>query len=153
MRRALAATALAAVLGATFAAPPAARADEYDDDEIDPDVAMALSLGATAAGYIAAIEAADTRDDDVEDLLTVAAVVGISRGPSFGHWYQRDLWTRGLGIRLAGVGGAFLGLMLAAPFSESNDDEGAAVAALVIGTGAFAIGTLDDIFSAPANAR
>ena len=74
-------------------------------------------------------------------------------GPSFGHWYQGDIWTRGLATRLAGtvafgVGLSTLDLCIDQHDCPEDDDEALTAALIFGGMAAFAVGTVDDVVSA-----
>jgi hypothetical protein len=78
--------------------------------------------------------------------------------PSFGHWYARHIFTRGLGARWLGVGlvvsAAVVALEECPLFSTRECNQSGLVPILAIaGGGLYIGGTIDDIATAPAAAR
>lgn len=148
----LAAPALAAAQPGETAAEaprPPPRAPVYD--ELDPETAFAASLGFTAAGYLTAVLASKVDDSDTSGALAFAATVGITLGPTTGHWYSGDIATRGLALRALGM---TLGIIGIENLDGSEGDSGAdGEAVLLTGLALFAIGTIDDIATAPGKAR
>jgi hypothetical protein len=133
--------------------PPQASAA----DHVDPDVAAALSVGGTMVSW-GMILAASSMSGDSASTIGTAGVVGAMFGPSFGHWYAHSFATRGLGLRAAGAGAAFIGALVAFSecplFSEEDCHESGLGPALAIaGAGLFIGGTLDDIATASRKAR
>jgi hypothetical protein len=138
----------------SLAPPTYAEALERDGDEKSEAVALGLSIAGTAAGY--AMMYAVIEDDAHNEGLTLATSAVLWLGPSAGHWYGGKVLTRGLGIRTAGAGLAFIGAMM--EFSEcflETDCEEPEAAKLLVGLGAigWVWGTLDDIVTAPGRVR
>jgi hypothetical protein len=147
--------AMPAVAAAQPAAPspePAPVAEAYD-----PNVALALSLGTTLAGY-GALAAGAVSDNDA---LAMVGAMGAGLGPSLGHWYSGHVLSRGLGLRVLGVASGIAGAWLLVSRCPIFKDEGQppceeetlAITLGVAGAGLFVAGTLDDIFTAPGEAR
>jgi hypothetical protein len=117
--------------------------------ELNPHVALGLSLGITAAGF-AAIGVG--RDEHVALTGTGVALVGL--GPTAGHWYQGRLVTPGLVMRSAGMVVLGIGLSQVEDACEANCRNNKAFSAMMVaGLFAFAIGTVHDIATAPIEAR
>jgi hypothetical protein len=132
--------------------PP--RAVDTSDD-FNPTTAFALSLGATVAGYVS-LAAADNAGDSAGPALAIVGVGAVALGPSFGHFYQGDIWTRGLGVRLAGSAAMIVGLSTIDWVCFENcdhSDDSFGEMMMIGGLAAFAIGSADDIISAPFAAR
>jgi hypothetical protein len=75
-------------------------------------------------------------------------LVGVVIAPSLGHWYAGERWTRGMTLRLAGLGTAALGglAMIGACLPETCGGGVAVAGALAIGGGAlFLAGTIHDL--------
>jgi hypothetical protein len=112
---------------------------------------------------VAAVTILDDRDADGDDdeaaaqgvMITSAALAWF--GPSFGHWYTGRVFTRGLGLRAAGAGTAFVGAMWA--FSECGileencENSGGPAVVAIAGLGLWIWGTVDDITSASGAVR
>lgn len=154
-------TALAVLAPSAAAAGPsnapltvAAQFAPHSDvpDPHSPAVALGLSLGTTAAGYLAYYGMVETQRPE----LGWPAVAGIALGPSAGHWYVGDLWSRGLGVRMAGAATAAVGVALAldsCPLFEDCEESTASQVVLALGAAAFLAGTVDDIVTAPLEAK
>ncbi|HEU0037135.1 MAG TPA: hypothetical protein VFQ53_41280 [Kofleriaceae bacterium] len=135
---------------------PAPVAPQASEDQLSENTALALSIGGTVVPWVMFLAAANS-DSDGDTLATVGAI-GTMFGPSLGHWYAHDILSRGLGLRALGVGAAFTGAMVALTecplFSEEECHESAAPAVLLIaGAGLYIAGTIDDIATAPGEAR
>lgn len=120
----------------------------------NPNVALGLSLGVTLAGagafWVGVGEHSDT--------LGMLGAAGVFLGPSTGHWYSHHYLTRGLGVRSLGVAAAFAGVVAsldACPlFSEEQcKDSVAGETLMILGGAAYVAGTIDDIVTAPGEAR
>jgi hypothetical protein len=128
----------------------------------DPDVALALSLGVTAGGYLAvALGSALDHDGSngiAQGLASVGSIAAII-GPTTGHIYAGDTLNRGLGMRAGGLGLALIGMITifsACPLFGDSCDEGTADAgiAILIGGGLLYVGgTIYEIATAPRSAR
>lgn len=135
-----------------YVPPPAPQPQQTD--EVDEGVALGLSLGGTVLSWGLLIAGGSF---DNEGLTTVGAL-GTMLAPSFGHWYARKPLTRGLGLRVVGVGFAMAAFVLVLDdlFSDSEDrsnDEDTAGILLLLGAGSYVVGTVDDIGTAAATAR
>ncbi|HUQ01897.1 MAG TPA: hypothetical protein VM261_05340 [Kofleriaceae bacterium] len=120
--------------------------------EKSPGIAMTLSLGGTIASYVLIVAA----DEGQNDGLATLGALGVFLMPTSGHWYAGKVWTDGLTLRAAGIGAVFVGAMIAlgdCGFESECDDEGPAIAMLILGTGAYVGGTVLDIATAPGQAR
>lgn len=145
-----AAQTLTATAPATEAAPAAAP--------YNPTTALALSLGATAAGAgMLAYGAFSDGDVNARATLVDVGVLVTYLGPSAGHVYTDEFFTRGLGIRTAGaalVGAGLLSSMDDCGLLESNCDTSTLTYALMVaGATATTAGIIDDLIEAPRRAR
>jgi len=119
-------------------------------DQVSEDVALGLSLGGTVASYALLIVGGATDNPTAGTVGAIGAMVA----PSLGHWYSHHYLTRGMGLRLAGVGASFLGLVMAIDSIDSETDNGDGAALMLLaGAGLFVAGTVDDIATAPSAAR
>lgn len=124
---------------------PAAEAPR----ELNPGLALGISLGVTAAGYTALAIGGDERV-----ALTVPGLLAAGLGPTAGHWYQERIITRGLVTRAAGVVAMGYGLSRLEFDCEHNcRNSDVSDAMLLAGLAAFAIGSVDDIVTAPLEAH
>ncbi len=150
----IAALLTAALLLATPAAASAQSARDEPDPK-NPTAALALSLGVTAAGY-ATVYIMNDRDAGSPGLGYLSAAA-ITLGPTVGHWYAGETFTRGLGFRVGGAATVVTGMVVllrSCPiFGDHCDDSPGGAALLAVGAVAFAYGTMDDIFTAPSAAR
>jgi hypothetical protein len=114
-------------------------------------LALALSIGGTAAGF-ALISIGSDRDDGN---LVVAGAAAVFFGPSFGHWYAGDGAIKGLALRSSGVVLEVLGLMQMSfgdcigDCERRHDDDRLAATMVVGGSALFVIGGIYDIATAP----
>jgi hypothetical protein len=126
-------------------------------DELSPGTALALSLGGTLASYGLIIASMDRYGDEYEAMALVGGI-GTFVAPSFGHWYEGTILTRGLGFRALGAGTFVTAAMVALSecplFSEQECNESPAAPILAIAGAAMWVGgTVDDIIQAPRRAR
>ena len=133
--------------------PPSAEPEGW---ELSESTALWLSLGGTAASW-GLIVAATQLTDSGTGVATLAAL-GTVGAPSLGHLYADSFGTRGLGVRLAGAGVAFLGAILrvletADGGRASGSGELLTGGLLYGGAALFVAGTIDDIVTAPAAVR
>ncbi len=127
----------------------AAQPAEEQPRELDPRLALGLSLGITAAGYGAVAIGSDQRAE-----LTVPGFVALSLGPTAGHWYQGRIVTRGLVTRAVSAAALVYGLSQFELDCERNcrsSDFGDYM--MLAGLVGFAVGTADDIITAPIEAQ
>lgn len=121
--------------------------------EKSPGIALALSLGGTVGSYVLAVAGGETQSDELSSM----GAIGVFLAPSFGHWYAGKGWTDGLTLRLAGVGGMMVGLILLLGDcgfeGDSSCDEAPGTVLMVVGAGAYVGGTILDIATAPGQAR
>lgn len=122
-------------------------------DQVDEDVALGLSLGGTIVSWGLLIGSA-YMDDNAEPAGTIGAI-GTMFAPSFGHWYSHKAFTRGMGIRLLGVGVGLVGFGMAidSAFDSNNNNDEAAGTVLLLAAGLYVAGTVDDIATATSTAR
>jgi hypothetical protein len=120
------------------------HADPPDSGPKDPDTALMLSLGGTAASV--ALVVAGGR---VNNSLPWAGLVSSVFTPSLGEWYAGKPLTVGIGIRAASAGILFAGI---GQWNSSNDEKkGDGGAGLLVLTGivGYAAGAIYDIADAP----
>ncbi len=124
----------------------------------DPTTAVLLSIGVTAGGLGMMVLAAERENQGHEDDLTAAlntgGAIAFLAGPTVGHAYAGKTWNTGLGMRIAGLGTSFVGLLVAisecAPFSDSCNSNGADAGAVIAlgGLGLYAAGGIYEIATA-----
>jgi hypothetical protein len=125
-------------------------------DDKDPDTALALSLGGTAASFAAIGGAAVCypRADShtVCDALAVTGVAGLVLAPSLGHWYSGTIFPRGLWMRALGATSVLFGtgLLIATAESDSSSTTWAVVGGglFLAGGGLALTGIIDDLVEA-----
>jgi hypothetical protein len=123
--------------------PPPAPSAAPVREEVSPGVAVALSLSTTAVGAATMLLSAregDVLDDGIGQLGTAIFLVG----PSVGHWYARDPWNAGLGMRLVGVP-LLVGGALVYDGGHRRTGDALATTGLVL----YAIGAYHEIVTAP----
>ncbi len=131
------------------------------EPRLSESTALGASLGGTLGSWAMVVAAAAMSgaegSSDGSDLLGSIGGIGTFLAPSFGHWYAGSFFTRGMGLRAVGMGGAFLGFVaaLGCGFGGSCDDGDETVvwALLIGGAGLYVGGTVDDIVQAPRRAR
>jgi len=148
--------------------PPPQRSQAPQPEELSESTAFWLSFGGTVGSYglwIGAAASASSSNSRLAGTLGLAGVVGTVIAPGFGHWYAGKYLTRGLGLRLGGVGVALLGLIVAigdCPLFDGGHGDGAAndcgspgpgAALALLGAGMWVGGTVDDIIQAPRRAN
>lgn len=123
-----------------------------------PTVALALSLGTTAVGAgVFAYGALSDGDTSTRATLVDVGVVATYLGPSAGHIYTREFFTRGLAVRTAGA--LLVGAGLATEFGDcafegaACDPSPLAYGLLIAGAAISTAGVVDDIATAPMRAR
>jgi hypothetical protein len=124
-------------------------------DERSEGVALGLSVGGTVASWamIGAAVAMDRPGNDTAASLARVGLVGAVLAPSFGHWYAGTFATRGLGLRLAGLGLTTLAVVGVIVMCEDECTPTIPEALLIAGAGLTIVGTLDDIATAPRDVR
>lgn len=128
--------------------PPAPPAQPQG--EVSEGAALALSLGGTAAAWTLLLTASGNHGSGDLVLLGLA---GVMVAPSFGHWYAHSFATRGLGLRLAGLGSFTVALALAVQCEDECNNGTAIQGAVLLSLGLLIAGTIDDIVTAPGEAR
>jgi len=139
-------------------AAPGRPAVDHSGDKSET-TALALSVGGTVASWsllIALPYAMDrwgahpvgSAEAGIGITAEAVGAIGAVLAPSFGHWYAGGGWTRGLTLRVAGLGvaAAGLGVGVAACLPEGECDGAAVIGvAAAIGGGAlFLAGTIHD---------
>jgi hypothetical protein len=140
-------------------APPAPYGYGYQEmtpiappayEQVSEDVALGLSLGGTVASYALLIVGGAT-DNPTAGMV---GAIGTLFAPSLGHWYSHHYFSRGMGLRLAGIGTEFVGIAMALGSIDSETDNGDGAALVMLaGAGLYIAGTVDDIATAPSAAR
>lgn len=132
--------------------PPALHGEMLSES-----TALLLSVGGTVASWAMFMAASSSSDGGAGAAETIGAF-GTLLAPTFGHWYAGSIVTRGLGVRVLGVGSAFTGALYA--FShcgwegEGDCDEADLGAALLIaGAALYIAGTVDDIATVSGKVR
>ena len=129
-----------------------ARAEESETDEKSEGAALAMSTVPVVAAVVISIASADSAFDDDPStgmkVLAGGALVGVTLGPSFGHWYSGEIVSTGLLIRggaiATGIGAGFA-------LESGRDDLGVALGTVtMLG---FATGVVWDIATARRAAR
>lgn len=149
-----------AIAGNAAAQPaePRAAPPPPPEEELSETMALGLSAGPTAVAWVALIATLEVNDDS--RVAIALAGLGIMASPSFGHWYAGSPWTRGLALRTAALLPFGIALSRASncPFNIEDSyrgcgpdrlGQGLAIAAIAM----YAVGTLDDILTAPAAVR
>lgn len=137
-----------------------ASADTGEDAK-SPEVALALSGGATAVSIAAVVGGfvVSDRGGPNRDFWSGVAIAGAMSTlitPTFGEWYAGRIFTGGLGLRLAGVAVMGLGVtQLSICFDECSgtSNNGAAVTLITLGLISYGAGIVSDIAAAPSTAR
>jgi hypothetical protein len=124
-----------------------------DDNERNPDVAVALSFGTTFAGASLLATGAKLHSTPVG----VVGAVMLFAGPTVGHTYGGETWNSALGVRIVTLGTGFAGAYLLATCIDGCGGTGenqALGAALLISSGvAYVSATVYEIASAADVAR
>lgn len=166
MRSAATIATLVLVLAGTAAAQPGMTAPTaplsrppVPGELLSESKALALSVGGTLAswGAFVAVSSTSRFDGSAQGLGTVAAF-GTLLAPTFGHWYAGSIVTRGLGVRVLGVGSAFAGAVISfgrCSFEGEGrcEDADLGVALLLAGAVLYVAGTADDIATVSARVR
>src|SRR5262249_12546561 len=167
MRLAMAIAALALLAGTAGAQPgmppptpvaPLPPPPLPPGSELSESTALWLSLGGTAVswGLVVASFKANT-NSSFSGGLGVVAASGTLFAPSFGHWYAREGFTRGFGLRLLAGGLAFAAVVVALSecplFAENCHESGVAPVLAIGAAGLYVGGTIDDIATAPSAVR
>lgn len=136
---------------------PEATAQPTSTAPLSEQVAQGLSLGGTLVSWGLVVGAFKADADSAVGLLVLGGV-GVVVAPSFGPWYARAAFTRGLGLRLLGGPMAVAGLIMQLDCypdecRESGGEPRERRRMLFVGGAMFIGGTLDDILGAPRRAR
>lgn len=146
---------LAAVPALAAAQPASTPPTPAAGERYDPGLALALSVGGTVVGYAAMYASVDQGAPWLAGVGAGLAVIG----PSAGHWYTGHYFTRGLGARVIGAAALAGGAALypddcgADRFDEPCPDSPGAVALIITGVVLVIAGTVDDVVTAPGEAR
>jgi hypothetical protein len=117
--------------------------------------ALQLSLYGTALSWAAvATSLALDHNNSAGGPLFVLGGIGTLLAPSFGHIYANSFLTRGLGLRVLGLG-VLIGLVTVEAKSECEEScNNRGVVGIALGAlGLYAWGTVDDIATAPRAVR
>jgi len=132
---------------------PAPAPAQPQGELVSERAALALSLGGTAASWSLLLAASHlSSEGHASGDLAWLGFAGMVLAPSFGHWYAHSYATRGLGLRLAGLGSFTVALALSVRCEDGCNGTAIEGAALV-GLGLFIAGTIDDIVTAPGEAQ
>jgi hypothetical protein len=112
--------------------------------------ALKLSLGITVASWGAIFANAAISDGRSSGFATFG-VIGAFLGPSTGHWYRGAILTRGMISRM--IGGAVMIFGIALGSSCDGHSCETAVNSILGGMALVAIGSADDIITAPFRMR
>jgi len=163
MRSAITAALLVAAMAGTAAAQPGVTSPtaapvpptQPNGDELSETTALWLSLGGTAAAWTVLLVGVELKHQGYGSAGAMEAIGGLGTllAPSLGHWYAGALGGRGLGLRAAGAGAAYLGLVLVAACEDECSTGPAAAVLLLVGAGLYLGGTIDSIATAPGAAR
>jgi hypothetical protein len=86
-------------------------------EEVRPEksvaTALAWSLGVTAVGVAASVDAVVAKDPGQQSAMFAFGAVGLLVGPSIGRIYAHHTWSGGLVARLVGFTGVVLGESIA----------------------------------------
>lgn len=136
-----------------------ASADPDETGPKSPETALTLSLGGTAvSGALILVGVTDKGKAGI----AVAGALSLAVTPSFGEWYSGTYLTPGMALRIGAPVGALVTATIAASAfpcipkdGGSNCDTNPKVfaAALLVGGGMLAAGTIYDIATAPRAAR
>jgi hypothetical protein len=142
----------ALALGAILLTTAVAHADTSDSGPKNPDAALMLSLGGTAASAAVFAAGLKMHNSDME----AAGAVSSMFTPSLGEWYAGKPLTAGMGIRALSVAVGVAGIGEALSCWGDSCSTGSAVTASVLvlgGLAGYAAGTIYDIADAPSSAR
>lgn len=123
-------------------AQPSSRPEPYS-----PSTARNLSIGGALVGVGLTALVMNSSERPPYAAAPVLALL-----PSVGHWYAHDWWSTGLALRLGGVAMLYLSVLAEI---QCHDDAscGDGDGELGLAIGAFALGTIVDIVTAPGAAR
>src|SRR5262245_11382151 len=135
-----------------------ALAQPSPDDRRSESVALGLSVGGTIASWTMlgiglATYSYDSPHHKAEAAVAWTGILGAVLTPSLGHWYAGRVGTRGLGLRLAGVGFGVLAILSVIRLCEDECSMAIPGALLFTGVGFGIAGTIDDIATAPRAVR
>jgi hypothetical protein len=153
-----AAVVLVAVADHRAIAAPDESSASAEPQPKDPSTALWLSLGPTLGGLALEVASLSVRDPATAGGMNLVGGIAAFVGPSLGHAYSGRVWNRGLGIRLAGLATALVGvgLVMSACSDGCGHAQGTASAGggLFIGGGiVYVVGVIDEISGAPDAAR
>jgi hypothetical protein len=133
----------------------AVRADPRDEPAKSVATAMAWSIGVTAVGVAAGIDAAVARDPGQQSAMFAFGSLGVLVGPSIGRIYAHRPWSAGLAIRALGFTGVVMGEVIAQlpqqrPRFQDTSPSPVQMTGLVYAmAGVMALGALMDLASTP----
>jgi hypothetical protein len=114
-------------------------------------VALGLSL-TTTLGSVVLLGAIEDGYDAPRSLLALG-FAGVVLGPTTGHVYAGHYVTRGLVVRLAGLGVAAFGIFAAPCPPDSHSSVCPSLPIVTAGAGLFLAGMFDDFLTLPATVR
>jgi hypothetical protein len=131
---------------------PAVPAPQLVDPPLSEQFALGLSLGLTAGSWALVVGSVyATVPEAPPASLFGLGLLGTYLAPSTGHWYAGSFLTRGLVIRSVGAVAAFSGFVKA--ISCETCDENNVLLLFWGGLALYAVGTIDDIVTAPGRVR
>jgi len=126
-------------------------------EPVSETAALWIALGGTLAAWTAVAVGAELAHENNTwaGPVSVVGIGGTLLAPSAGAWYAHSGVSRGLGLRVAGIGLELTGVLLAARCEDECSSSGAMLVAGIAlgGLALYAAGTIDDIVTAPGRAR
>jgi hypothetical protein len=135
-------------------APMPASAPAGSAEPLSEDLALWLSVGGSVGSWTLLIGALylDLSDDQGDSLaLSGIGAASVVLAPSLGHWYADTTFTRGMGLRAAGLVSVIYGG--ANMFNETSSHQELGRWLFLAGVGLMLGGTIDDMVTAPGRAR
>lgn len=162
MMKTLVVAALSLVATAAHAQPTGAQASvDAQVPELKSERSATAAAVAGTLAPIAVLGAAAAMDEgDVQTSLAVIGSVGLLVAPSAGHWYSGKLMTKGMALRLGGIGVATTSLIAGRTLrlgeivtDEDHNGNEVLIGGLVVGGGLVVAGIIYDIATADDAAR
>ena len=154
---------LVALVAAAAAQPSLTPPSAPSEPLKSPRNALIWSLGGTLASGLAITLGAIDRDEENYGkvssrgrVLIGFGSVGLMTAPAFGHWYSRNYWTLGMGLRLGGTLWSLI--MISSMGSNHCPDDGPGnecrilEVGLYAGAATIATGIVYDVATAPREA-
>jgi hypothetical protein len=158
----LAAMLVAAAAGPALADPPSMTLPSEPPPPPAPlhpkseTTAQMYSIGGALLGPLLTMIGSSINDsnDGASGVLVLTGGVISILGPTAGHWYAGKTVTAGLGLRLAGLVAAGIGIvMLLDCDGDTCDESPNAALVLIAAAGSYLIGTIWDVVTADDSAR